>query len=166
MLNDAVRVAMQKSVLCWLATVDQDGFPNVSPKEIFCAADDTTFLIANIASPLSATNVRTKPAVCISFVDPFVQKGFKLKGKAKLISRGDTEFEHWAAPLRERAGPRYPFASLFRVAVTSIHPIVAPSYKLYPDTTEEAQVESAMRAYGLRRLNVEEASSGETSASQ
>jgi predicted pyridoxine 5'-phosphate oxidase superfamily flavin-nucleotide-binding protein len=31
-LKDAVRADVDASVLCWLATVDADGAPNVSPK--------------------------------------------------------------------------------------------------------------------------------------
>ena len=37
------------------------------------------------------------------------------------------------------------------VRVTGYEPIVAPSYRLYPhETTEQAQVMSAMRAYGVQ----------------
>lgn len=34
--SERLRAAIETSVLCWLATVDADGQPNVSPKEIFC----------------------------------------------------------------------------------------------------------------------------------
>ena len=33
-LTDAVRQAARRSVLCWLATVDAQCQPNVSPKEV------------------------------------------------------------------------------------------------------------------------------------
>ena len=46
MLNDAVRTDMANSVLCWLATVDADGTPNVSPKEIFASHGDDRIVIA------------------------------------------------------------------------------------------------------------------------
>ena len=48
------------------------------------------------------------------------------------------------------AGPRFPFASLFVVTVMAVEPIVAPGYRLYPQTSEAAQIESAMNAYGVR----------------
>ena len=150
MLNDTVLAAMRKSVLCWLATVDPDGCPNVTPKEIFCALGHDTLLMANIASPGSARNVVARASVCVSFVDPFVQKGFKLKGSARLVHAADDGFSALADPLQQMAGPRFPFASLFVVTVTSVEPIVAPSYRLYPQTAEAAQIESAMKAYGVR----------------
>ena len=60
MLNDAVRTDMANSVLCWLATVDADGTPNVSPKEIFASHGDDRIVIADIASPVSVKNLRAK----------------------------------------------------------------------------------------------------------
>jgi uncharacterized protein len=149
MLDDAVLSAMKRSVLCWLATVDPDGWPNVSPKEIFCACGPRTLLIANIASPGSAGNIARNPAVCVSFVDPFVQKGFKLKGKGRLVSKNDEEFETYAMPLAKLSGPRFPFASLFVIDIASVEPIVAPSYRMYPGTSESQQIESAMKTYGV-----------------
>lgn len=153
MLDDAVLSAMKRSVLCWLATVDSDGCPNVSPKEIFCAYGPDTLLIANIASPGSAGNIARNPAVCVSFVDPFVQKGFKLKGKGRLVKRADEAFETHASPLAKLAGPRFPFASLFVIDIASVEPIVAPSYRMYPNTSESQQIESAMKTYGVRSVN-------------
>ena len=35
-------------VLCWLATADADGQPNVSPKEVFAVVDDQPLVIAHI----------------------------------------------------------------------------------------------------------------------
>lgn len=90
------------------------------------------------------------PAVCVSFVDPFVQKGFKLKGKARLVKKSEDCFEVFSYLLAQLAGPRFPFSSLFAIDITSVEPIVAPSYKLYPDTLESVQVESAMKTYGVR----------------
>jgi predicted pyridoxine 5'-phosphate oxidase superfamily flavin-nucleotide-binding protein len=150
MLNDSIVMAMKKSVLCWLATVDQDGNPNVSPKEIFCPNGRDKLLIANIASPKSASNIRSHVAVCVSFVDPFIQKGFKLKGHARLVLNTEDQFDALAGPLAKLAGPRFRFTSLFHIAVTSVEPILAPSYRLYPETSECEQVESAMKAYGVR----------------
>jgi hypothetical protein len=49
------------------------------------------------------------------------------------------------------AGPRFPVHSVIVVRATAFEPILAPSYRLYPaETTEQAQVASAMRAYGVR----------------
>ena len=51
MLTDAVREAASRSVLCWLATVDAEGQPNVSPKEVWAIADDMHVVVAPIVAP-------------------------------------------------------------------------------------------------------------------
>jgi len=146
-----LQTCAQSSILCWLATVDAEGWPNVSPKEIFTVLDPEHLVIANIASPTSVRNIAQNPRECVSFVHVFVQKGFKVLGTARNVGKTDADFAHWAAPLFAMAGPRFPIHSVIVVRATGVEPIVAPSYRLYPnETTEQAQVVSAMRAYGVR----------------
>ena len=151
MLPPELQTYAQTSILCWLATVDADGHPNVSPKEIFTVFDPEHLVIANIASPTSVRNIAVNPRVCVSFVDVFVQKGFKVLGTARNVGQQDADFATWAAPLQAMAEPRFPVHSVIVVRATGFEPILAPSYRLYPgETTEQAQVASAMRAYGVR----------------
>lgn len=159
MLSQEVRNAAERSILCWLATVDESGQPNVSPKEIFAVLDAAHLLIANIASPTSMRNIDIQPRVCVSFVDVFVQKGFKVIGTARNIKNSHPDYPGWAAPLQAKAGPRFPIHSVFVIEAIAVEPILAPSYRLYAaETTEAVQVASAMRAYGVqparRRLSV------------
>ena len=151
MLPSGLQTSAQTSILCWLATVDADGQPNVSPKEIFTVFDPDHLVIANIASPTSVRNIAVNPRVCVSFVDVFVQKGFKVLGSARNVSKQDADFATWAPPLQAKAGPRFPVHSVIVVRATGFEPILAPGYRLYPgETTEQAQVAAAMRAYGVR----------------
>ena len=151
MLPSELQTSSQSSILCWLATADADGQPNVSPKEIFTVFDHGHLVIANIASPTSVRNIAVNPRVCVSFVDVFVQKGFKVLGTARNVTKQDADFARWAAPLQAMAGPRFPIHSVIVVRVTGTEAVVAPSYRLYPqETTEQAQVASAMRAYGVQ----------------
>ena len=151
MLTSEVQESAIRSVLCWLATVDAHGQPNVSPKEIFAVFDTEHLVIANIASPASVRNIEVHPLVCVSFVDVFVQKGFKVLGTARNVRQQDADFSQWAAPLVAKAGPRFPIHSVLVVRATSVEPILAPSYRLYPaDTTEQSQVESALCTYGVK----------------
>lgn len=150
LLLDVLNCA-NRCVLCWLATVDGDGQPNVAPKEIFAVFDAEHLVIANIASPASVRNLSVNPLVCVSFVEVFVQKGFKVMGTARNIPRDDKDFARWSLPLVAKAGPRFPIHSVIVVRAVKVEPILAPSYRLYPsETTEQSQVQSAMRAYGVR----------------
>lgn len=152
MLSSEVLDYASRSVLCWLATVDETGQPNVSPKEIFTAFDSQHIVVANLASPTSARNIEVNPRVCISFIDIFVQKGFKVIGAARNIRGSDADFSKWSTPLEAMAGAKFPIRSVFVIQAVSVEPIIAPSYRFYAaETTEKSQVASAMQTYGVQR---------------
>ena len=153
MLTPEILSAANRSVLCWLATADESGQPNVSPKEIFAIFDSEYLVIANIASPSSARNIEANSCVCVSFIDVFVQKGFKVVGTASNVRKQDNTFALWVAPLKAKTASRYPIHSVFVVHATSVEPILAPSYRLYQaETTEESQIQSALRVYGVHSM--------------
>ena len=150
MLDTTVLNAMNTSVLCWLATCDAQGQPNVSPKEVFAAVDAQHLVIAHIASPRSVRNLAANPRVCVSFIDVFTQKGFKVLGDATVIRPGDPRFASLGALLLPKTQGKFPIHAAILVRVTAVEPILAPSYRLFPDeTTEASQVASAMRTYGV-----------------
>jgi uncharacterized protein len=151
MMNDKVKEYISKAVLCWLATSNRQNEPNVPPKEIFTYKDDTTLLIANIASPVSIQNIKENPNVCVSFVDIFIQKGYKIKGVATLIDKDDEDFKIKVKPLTDLFTGQFPIQSIIQISVKGVHTIVAPSYFLYKHTTEQSQTESAMRTYKVKR---------------
>lgn len=142
----------QRSVLCWLATVNSHGEPNVSPKEVFVVDDDAHVVIANIASPGSARNIRVNPQVCLCFVDVFAQKGVKVTGTATEFQSHETGYRRWQRLLEPLTGERFRVNSVFVVKIKKLEALLAPSYQIYPqETTEESQVQSALRTYGVER---------------
>jgi predicted pyridoxine 5'-phosphate oxidase superfamily flavin-nucleotide-binding protein len=143
---------IHRTVLCWLATVDANGQPNVSPKEVFDVFDEKHLVIAQIASPISVRNIQHNPKVCVSLIDIFVQKGWKLLGHAHYVNASDEAFHAYAKPLLRMVGDKFNIQGVMVVLVEQAHPILAPSYRFYPDsTTEEGQTGAAMKAYGVRR---------------
>jgi predicted pyridoxine 5'-phosphate oxidase superfamily flavin-nucleotide-binding protein len=149
MISDEIKQYIDKSVLCWLATVDGEQMPNVSPKEVFTYYDNSTVIIANIASPQSAKNIAVNPLVCLSFIDILVQKGYQLKGTAIIVSRKSDEFGVLEKPLLDITQGRFPFTTIIKMTVTQSKKIVAPRYWLYPETTESDQMASAIKTYGF-----------------
>jgi len=65
-IDPAISTEADTAVLCWLATVDPTGTPNVTPKEIFAFYGDGHLVIADIASSNSVRNIRSHPSVCVS----------------------------------------------------------------------------------------------------
>ena len=96
--------------------------------------------------------IKVNQKICLSFVDVFVQKGFKVIGTATELKPSAPEYSRWVEPLLSMVGDRYPIHSVFVVKAVTVESIVAPSYRFYPlETNEESQIRSALRTYGLRR---------------
>ena len=154
MITPEVISVAERSVLAWLATCDSDGCPNVSPKEVFAVFKNECFVIANIASPISVRNLALNNQACLSFVDVFVQKGYKVNGRATVIKSDQAEYRKWVNPLEEMTKGKFPIHSVIVLHPISVKPIMAPSYLLFPsETTEQSQVMTAMKAYGVRPID-------------
>ncbi|MCJ2144697.1 pyridoxamine 5'-phosphate oxidase family protein [Methylobacterium sp. E-066] len=149
MLNEAIRSSIGNSVLCWLATVDSAGLPNVTPKEIFKDYGDNHIVIADIASSNSTRNISNHPSVCVSFIDVFRQCGFKIDGTASLVTPDKNDFPVVGAELLRMTGDIYPIRNIILIAIDRVSPIWAPSYKLLPDQTEAQRMQQAFDTYGV-----------------
>lgn len=148
-LTAEIKEYINRSVLCWLATVSNESVPNVSPKEIFSYYGTDKIIIANIASPQTLRNIKKNENVCVGFIDIFVQKGFQIKGSAKIIGKTDSEFPEMEKILTEMTGRKFPFVTITEITVGEVKPIIAPKYILYPETTEKEQIASAKKTYGI-----------------
>ena len=148
-LTTEIKKYIDQSVLCWLATVSEDGVPNVSPKEIFNYYESDKIIVANIASPQTVHNIQQNASVCVSFIDILVQKGFQIKGKAEIIKKSDSEFSSMESVLTKMTEGKFPFSTITQITIEETKPIVAPSYLFFPETTELELVESARKQYGF-----------------
>lgn len=149
MLTEEVKESISENVLCWLATSNEKGEPNCSPKEVFTVSEKSELVIANIASPESVANVEVNPNVCVSFVHVFKQKGFKLKGQARYVPFGSKAFTTYMPLVEPVVGTTFKVNGFIVVGVTSVAPIIAPAYFMVKGTTEASQISSAKKAYGV-----------------
>jgi predicted pyridoxine 5'-phosphate oxidase superfamily flavin-nucleotide-binding protein len=148
-IDPAIEIDAENAVLCWLATVDAAGTPNVTPKEIFALYGGDRLVIADIASSNSVRNIRHRPTVCVSFIDVFRQRGFKIVGTATIIGSGEDDFSIVGAKLLRMAGHAFPIRHVISVQIDTTSRIWAPSYRVYPDQTEAERMQQAYRAYGV-----------------
>lgn len=148
-LNQAMRTDIENSVLCWLATVDASGTPNVTPKEIFSCYGDDRIVVADIASTNTVRNIRAHPAVCVSFIDVFRQRGFKVVGSATVIGLDEPDFAVVGDDVLRMAGSGFPIRNVISIQIERISRIWAPSYQLFPERTEEERTQSAYDTYGV-----------------
>ena len=88
MLTDDMKRVIAEQKLGFVATVDADGAPNLSPKGTMQALDDEHIIFADIRSPGTMANIARNPAMEINFVDPFNRKGYRFKGTARVVPKG------------------------------------------------------------------------------
>ena len=139
----------ENAVLCWLATCGRDGQPNVSPKEIW-HWEQKRFVIADIASAGSIRAIRDNPKVCVSLIDIFRETGHKLIGTAQIHEGGTEAFDRNVAPLRDKAGPDFPIRNVIDVQVQKLVPILAPSWRVFPERDAEDHIRRSHATYRVR----------------
>lgn len=148
----AFRKDLKNAVLCWLATVDASGAPNVSPKEMFSWDGKQQIVIADIASARSVENIRQQNKVCLSFIDVFRQRGFKITGSASIIPSADSRFPAVGRDVLARIKGEFTVQNLIVVTIESVSRILAPSYFTLPERSEEAHIRQTLESYSVNRL--------------
>lgn len=78
-----------KKYLAFVATADEKGVPNVVPKGDIAILDDQYVVFADLYSHQTKKNLAKNPYIAISVVNPAGYKGYQIKGRAKIIERGE-----------------------------------------------------------------------------
>lgn len=91
-LNESMQQLVRAQRLGFVATVCEDGTPNLSPRGTLAVWDDGHLVFADLRSPGTTANLRANPAVEVNVVDWLSRKGYRFKGKARVLEEGP-EFE-------------------------------------------------------------------------
>jgi predicted pyridoxine 5'-phosphate oxidase superfamily flavin-nucleotide-binding protein len=137
---DMVRIVTEQR-LGFVATVDAEGAPSLSPKGTMLVLDDSTIAFGDIRSPGTVRNLARDARLELNFVDPFVRKGYRFKGTARHLSRGSAEFdvlEPRFAAIWPKLTPR--FRGIVVVTVARALPLTTPPYD---DGVTEAELRQA-----------------------
>jgi hypothetical protein len=78
---------------------------------------------------------------------------FYPKGTAKVIDNTDKDYDHKLKMLIDLFTDNFPIKSIIENDLIKAERILAPSYYLYPETTEKNQAENAMKSYGVKPIN-------------
>tara|TARA_B100000029_G_scaffold195104_1_gene193208 strand:+ start:947 stop:1393 length:447 start_codon:yes stop_codon:yes gene_type:complete len=114
--------------LGFVATVNSDNSPNLSPKGTVRVWDDENLVFANINSPKTIENLNNNNSIEINVVDPIKRKGFRFKGNAKIISSGNLYNE--IVDYYKKNGTRNKISSIVMIKVTQVDEVVSPLYDL------------------------------------
>jgi uncharacterized protein len=130
--------------LGFVASVCEDGTPNLSPKGTTTVWDDEHIVFADICSPGTIANIGHHPIVEINVVDPVIRKGYRFKGSATIHQQGPI-FEQGLAFYRQR-GTMSPIRSIVLVQVERALPLISPAY-------DQGKTEEEIRASWLQYWN-------------
>lgn len=140
MITREMRALVDRQRLGFVATVNADGTPNLSPKGTVVVWDDTHLLWADIRSPRTMRNLRDRPATEINVVDPLTRKGYRFRGTCRIIT-DNVELEPILRFYREERLLTNPIRAAVLVAVESVELVTSPSY----DDPEADEAETRQR---------------------
>jgi hypothetical protein len=122
-----VEAIIKQALLSFVATVNADGTPSLSPKASLTVRNGVLYF-ADIASPRTILNLRRNPAIEINVVDIFQRRGYRFTGAATVLEPGLAEYSMIADWVRATNGPEYPVDHVVRVETTSISPLLSPAH--------------------------------------
>jgi predicted pyridoxine 5'-phosphate oxidase superfamily flavin-nucleotide-binding protein len=143
-LSEAMQRVVEEQRLSFVATVNDDGTPNISPKGTIAVLDDDHLAFANIRSPMTIYNLMRRRAIEVNVVDPIGRKGYRFRGTATVIEQGEA-FDELVAFYRER-GSENRIEGVVVIKVTGVEPLISPAYDL-------GLTESVVRERWLAQVN-------------
>lgn len=143
---------VKQALLSFVATVNEDGTPNLSPKASLTVTNGVLYF-ADIASPQTILNLARNPAVEINVVDIFQRRGYRFKGLALILPPTDEESLVIANWVRAANGPEYPVDHVVKIESTSITPLLSPAHVLaHPPRSQEEIKSTYLQKYGLKPI--------------
>jgi predicted pyridoxine 5'-phosphate oxidase superfamily flavin-nucleotide-binding protein/uncharacterized membrane protein YphA (DoxX/SURF4 family) len=146
LIDKDIRDIVDSAKLGFVATVNPDGSPNLSPKGSVRVYDDEHVAFMDIASPATVANLSVNPHIEIAVVDFLRRRGYRFSGTAELQQPGSavhTRLHRWLLGLN---GPGYPANQAVLVNVERVRPILSPAYT-YGGADEHTLVERFSATY-------------------
>ena len=88
-LSDEAKSLIAQHRPGFIATSDENGRPNVSPKGSFQVLDDEHVLFADVNSPRTIANLRQNPQASAIVFDPDTNHGCRVWGTTEIVDSGE-----------------------------------------------------------------------------
>ena len=150
LITDDMRRVIESTRLAFVATVNPDGTPNLSPKSSLAVLDENRIGFADIASPNTVRNLKANPAIEVNAIDIFMRRGYRFRGTATLEPPGSETFAKIAEPFWAQNGRDFPIHGVVDIAVEKALPVLSPAYTFIDGVTEDALREAYYGKYGVR----------------
>ncbi len=135
-LTEDMKALVRDHTLGFMASVDADGTPNLSPKGTFAVIDDDSIGFGEMRSPGSVANIAARPVVELNFVDVFRRRGFRFKGPAEFVAADDARFPTLLGAFTNWQNLHDRFRGIVHVRVERALEVTSPAYDAGADETE------------------------------
>jgi len=131
-LTERAKKVIKEQKLGFVASVCEDGTPNLSPKGTFLAYGDEHIMFGEMRSPNTVVNITVAPTVEVNFVDPMSRMGARVKGQARYISYDEIEFSELLPAFQAEWGEELckEFNGIVMITVESCGDLVSPAYDI------------------------------------
>lgn len=130
MLTEEMKSIIATYPLGFVASVNRDGTPNLSPKGTFVALNDKQLVFGHIRSPGTMGNIAERPVIEINFLDVLSRKAVRIRGRAFMFRSSAPEFTDLFAALSGWKGYTEIMKAVVRVDVDTASLILSPAYDL------------------------------------
>jgi len=135
---------INRAILSFVATINEDGTPNLSPKASLTVRNGTLYF-ADIASPRTILNLMRSPAVEINVVDVFERRGYRFTGRGAVLSPGTEEFSLIADWVRSTNGQEYPVDHVVKIEIVAISPLLSPAHIFADPPRSQEEIRNTYR---------------------
>lgn len=130
MLTDELKAIITAYPLGFVASVNADGTPNLSPKGTFVVLDDEHLGFGHIRSPRTMANLARQPTVEINFLDVLARKAARVSGICEILEKGGPGFDALYPAFESWGEYAKIMKALVRVRITRASLVLSPAYDL------------------------------------
>ena len=140
MLSKKMIKLIDQQKLGFVASVDVNGRPNVSPKGTFVVLDEHTLVFSEIRSPNTLKNIAHNPEVEVNFVDPFTRKGVRVRGNTITLKKNEGQFNDLFHHFEQWGDLANSIRHIIIINITQAKELSSPIYDLGADEDELIKV--------------------------
>jgi len=153
LLTKKVKDYVENTQLCYVASVNDDGTPSLSPKGSLMVLDNNHLVFANISSKGTIENLRKRPFLEINIVNIFKRIGFGISGTTEIMEQGTDEYDFVAKPLWKNHGTNFPVHNVVKIKVLKVREFRSPAYEYGNNVNEESLTNSFLDIYTKRIID-------------
>lgn len=141
-ITNEIKSFLKQQKLGFVATINKNNTPNLSPRGTIFAWDDEHIIFADIKSPQTTKNLEKNSMIEVNVINPITRKGILLSGSTVILKEGK-EFSQ-ILDFYKKQGIQSKISAVIKVKVNEIQEITSPLYDL---GYSEAEIKEKWKKY-------------------